>query len=145
MHIRDEDFELYLLERLDAEMKAAIEGHLRQCVACAIRVTSVNILRESSRAQAMAGGKDKRREQRIPTEGAGVLQRINPFSIDRLDIRILDVSSEGMRIGSPYPLDPGTTVKLRLSTVIAFGEVRHCRLVSGAYQAGIHLHDALQL
>jgi hypothetical protein len=147
MHVDDEDLERYLLERLEKTRTAVIEAHLADCSACAIRLTSVNLLvhqlTELRRSQMALGSADKRREPRIATNEAGVLQKINPFSPDRLDVRILDVSKEGMRVAGPNSLEPGTSVKVRLRGMIAFGEVRHCRMVGGAYQAGIQLHDAI--
>jgi hypothetical protein len=73
------------------------------------------------------------------------LQTINPFSPDRLNVNLLDVSKSGMKIGGPTRLLPGGSVKIRLKGMIAFEEVRHCREVGEGYEAGIQLFDALPM
>ena len=83
-------------------------------------------------------------EPRIETEGDAIIQRINPFSADRLNVRILDVSKEGMRLGSPYFLEPGTALIIRIQNTVAFGEVRHCRMIGGSYHAGVELQGGFQ-
>jgi|HubBroStandDraft_1064217.scaffolds.fasta_scaffold499409_1 hypothetical protein len=149
MHVRDEDLELYLMERLEKAQTVTVEAHLSDCSACAIRLNSANILSnqlaELRREQTPFRGVEKRREPRVTTDDAGVLQKINPFSPDRFDVRVLDVSKDGMRVAGPNSLEPGTNVKVRLNDKIAFGEVRHCRVVGGAYHAGIQLHDTFPL
>ena len=147
VHICDEDLELYLFDRLDAEASAAMDTHLRGCAACAIRASSSDIFLRHMVTQpvTVGSGPEKRRSLRIATDGDAVIQRINPFSTDRLQVRILDVSRDGMRVGSPYLLEPGSTVKIRIKNMIVFGEVRHSRMVGGAYHAGIHLDDGFQM
>jgi hypothetical protein len=51
----------------------------------------------------------------------------------------------GLKIASPYFLEPGTTVKVRLHHTIFFGEVRHCRMINGAYHSGIELENVFQI
>jgi hypothetical protein len=149
MHARDEDLELYLLERLEKGRASALEFHLSMCGACATKLASatkfLNQLAELRRTHAVFGGTERRREPRISTEDLCVLQSISPFSSDRSRIQILDVSKGGMKVGAPNLLEPGTTVKVRLKGMIAFGEVRYSRAVGGSYHAGIQLHDALQI
>jgi hypothetical protein len=145
VHARGEDLELYLLERLEKGQTLTLESHLSECPACAGRLASAtrffNQLAELGRKQAVFGGAEKRSEPRISTDDAGVLQKILPFSPDRLPIRILDVSKGGMKVGVLDSLEPGTSVKVRLQAMIAFGEVRYCRTAGGSYHAGIQLHN----
>jgi hypothetical protein len=149
MHVRDEDLELYLMERLEKAQTATIEAHLTDCSACAVRLRSADVLSNQladlPRKQTPFGGVEKRCEPRVTTDEAGVLQKINPFSPDRLNVRVLEVSKGGMRVSGPNSLEPGTNVKVLLNSEIAFGEVRHCRMVGGAYHAGIQLHDTFPL
>ena len=126
-----------------------MELHLHACAACAIRLVSSNILlrqfAESTSTEAGGETAEKRRELRVVTTGAGVVQRINPFSRDPIDVRILDVSRNGLRIGSPHFFEPGTTVKVRFAQSIAFGQVRHCRMIGGAYQTGIEVEKVFEV
>jgi hypothetical protein len=149
MHVRGEDLELYLLERLGEGQILTLESHLAECPSCAGRLASATKffyqLAELSRKQAIFAGTEKRSEPRISTDDAGVLQKISPFSSNRWRIRILDVSKGGMKVGVLDSLEPGTSVKVRLQATIAFGEVRYCRRVGGSYHAGIQLHNAWQI
>jgi hypothetical protein len=144
MHVRDEDLELYLLERLDEDRKPALESHLAGCRVCATKLSSVTFfdqLIELSRRQAVSSRTENRREPRISTQDSGVLQKINPFSADRLSVQIIDISKGGMQVNAPSSLEPGTMVKVRMKGTIAFGEVRHCRVYGYSYRAGILLYD----
>lgn len=146
MHVRDEDLELYLLERLEKSQTPTLESHLASCGVCAAKLSSVAFFDhvvQLSEKQAVSARTEKRREPRTATDDPGLLQRIVPFSPDLLPIRIVDVSKGGMQVSASTSLEPGTMVKVRLKGVIAFGEVRHCRTVGDSYRAGIQLYDAL--
>lgn len=146
MHIREEELEGYLLDRLESSQASSLESHLATCSACARRLSSVGFfdqLVELSRKQTVLKGTEKRREPRLSTKDSAILQTISPFSQNRLNIQILDVSKGGMKVGVPNLLRPGASVKIRLKGRIAFGEVRHCREVGEGYEAGIQLFDAL--
>jgi hypothetical protein len=148
MHVSDEELELYLLERLEKGQTPTLESHLANCRVCATKLSSVAFfdqLVDMSRKQAAAAPTEKRREPRISTEDPGLLQKINPFSPDRVPIQIVDVSKGGMKVKAPNSLEIGTMVKVRLKTVIAFGEVRHCRAVGDSYHAGIQLYDTFRI
>jgi hypothetical protein len=148
MHLGAQDLELYLLDRLEKARATSLEVHLAGCGACAQRLSSVGFfdqLIELSRKQADFNGVEKRRERRVSTNDSGVLQTINPFSPKCLNVNILDISKSGMKIGGPSTLFPGTSVKIRLKGMIAFGEVRHCREVGEGYEAGVQLFDALPI
>jgi len=147
MHVHDAELRLYLMERLERNKMQSLESHLTGCGTCAGRISSVTFfdqLTGPTRAEAATfGGLEKRSERRISTVDAGILQCISPFSSERLDVRIIDVSKSGLKVGGANQLEPGSTVKVRLKSMIAFGEVRHCSRVGSEYQAGIQIHDAL--
>jgi hypothetical protein len=145
MHVRDEDLELYLLERLEKTQTPTLESHLAECKVCANKLSSVAFFDrfvQLSQKQVDSARTEKRREARIDTDDAGVLQTINPFSPHRLPVRIMDISKSGMRVSAPISLGPGTMVKVRLKGTICFGVVRHCRAVSGSFQSGIQVYEA---
>src|SRR5580700_9690527 len=103
MHVSDEELELYLLERLEKSQTRTLEFHLANCGVCATKLSSVTFfdqLVDMSRKQAAFGPTDKRREPRISTDDPGVLQKINPFSPDRMPIQIVDISKGGMRVSA---------------------------------------------
>lgn len=57
---------------------------------------------------------------------------------------ILDVSRSGLRVALPKRIDRGEQVKVKLQGNVIFGEVRYCRAVSGAFQAGIRIQDLVR-
>lgn len=58
---------------------------------------------------------------------------------------ILDVSRSGLRVALTKRVDRGAHVKVKLHGNVIFGEVRYCRSVSGAFQAGIRIQDLIRL
>ena len=115
MHVGARDLELYLLDRLEKGRATSLEAHLAGCGPCVQKLSSAGFfdqLVELSRKQADFNGVEKRRESRVSTYDSGVLQTINPFSPERLNIHILDVSKSGMKIGGPTNLMPGGSVKI---------------------------------
>jgi hypothetical protein len=148
MHVGAEDLERYLLDRLEKLAATSLEAHLAECSSCAKRLSSAvffDQLVQLSQRQAAFNGTEKRRERRVSTNDSGILQTINPFSPDRVNVHILDVSKSGMKIGGPTILSPGASVKIRLRAMIAFGQVRHCREIGQGCEAGIQLFDALPI
>jgi len=140
MHISDGDLEIYLLDGFGLDQRKTFESHLRDCMACAIRLTSANILFRH-RTPLVLSGSEKRNQPRTATDIKGVLQQINPFSAHRFNVRVIDTSTEGMRIESPLTLEPGTLIKLRTKDKLVFGEVRHCRAIASVFHAGIQLQN----
>ena len=57
---------------------------------------------------------------------------------------ILDVSRSGLRIALPRRISRGEQVKVKLNRNVIFGEVRYCRAVSAAFQAGIRIQDLVR-
>lgn len=148
MHIRDEDLELYLLERLEKGQTPILESHLAECKLCAGKLSSVAFFDQFvqlSQKQADSARTEKRREPRISTDDAGVLQTINPFSPDQVSVRIVDISKGGMRISASISLERGTMLKVRVKGRISFGIVRHCTAVGDSYHAGIQLYEAANI
>jgi hypothetical protein len=54
--------------------------------------------------------------------------------------RVLDVSKSGMSLRLSAPIAPGTLVQIELKSVVASGEVRHCRKDGEEYSVGIQLN-----
>jgi len=73
---------------------------------------------EPSRGGYLCGPKadmtEKRSEPRFTTEGQGTLQEIHPLSLERHNVKIVDVSKDGLGIVSAKVGLPGTIVQLRI-------------------------------
>ena len=54
---------------------------------------------------------------------------------------VLDVSRSGLRVALPKRIDRGVQVKVKLLHNVILGEVRYCRPVPGAFQAGIRIRE----
>ncbi len=142
MHMREQDLELYVCERLGSREMARVESHLCTCGMCRNKLPeTLAALTQTEQVQPEQEAKERRREQRIPTDEAGLVQSIVPFSNDRLDARILEVSRGGMKIQIRKPLDPGMMVKIRLKQVVAFGEVRYCNAAGMDFNIGIRIEN----
>ena len=69
------------------------------------------------------------------------LQELNPLSLERQQVKIVDISKNGVGILAPTQLFPGTIVQIRIKNAVELGEVRHCSAVgNGGYRIGLRFH-----
>ena len=87
---------------------------------------------------------DRRREPRLPTDEPALLQILRPLSDENSDVRIRDVSKNGLRILTLSKIMPGSFVKLRLKDYIAFGVTQYCVASEEGFVVGLHLHDCVR-
>ena len=88
---------------------------------------------------------ERRRDSRVPTDDPAVMRVIRPDCSELSNVRVLDVSKEGLKLLVAQPLDPGSTVQIRLKTVVALAEVRYCVPCGKNYHAGVLILDAFPL
>lgn len=151
MHITYDDLHHYSRGAFGRFRVFVIENHLRGCALCSARLGEVFKLISPVCAIAplvhpplQSSPKDRRREPRIATDHSAQLQVIAPFSAERIPVRVLDVSKSGMQLGLDAPLDPGSTVKIRLRDAVLFAEIRYCRQTSEKdYRAGLELQEVI--
>jgi hypothetical protein len=86
---------------------------------------------------------ERRSEARYPTRDPAELQILSGPS-EPIYGTILDVSRSGLRVALPQHIERGEHVKVKLHENVIFGEVRYCRAVSGAFQAGIRIQDLVR-
>jgi hypothetical protein len=86
---------------------------------------------------------DRRSEARYPTQDPAEIE-ILPGPTEPIYGTILDVSRSGLRVTLPQRIDRGQHIKVKLRDNVIFGEVRYCRAVSGAFQAGIRIQDLVR-
>lgn len=110
MHPSEEELEMYVLERLLPEQVSTVESHLAACSACAGKLPDLAgfalQLQTLSRKPLAAKG-ERRRDHRIPTEEPAWMRVLSPFSRDAFEIRVLNVSRNGLRASVPPPIPVG--------------------------------------
>jgi hypothetical protein len=145
VHVLQQDLQTYLTRLLPTGNDSGTERHLSGCEPCVARLTHWVDFSATLRERPTVmpdGNKDKRRNPRFPTNGSGVLQILNPFSVEYLDVTISDVSKEGMRLHVPISVARGSLVKVRLKTSLFFGEARYCEPApDNFFYVGVQLHD----
>jgi hypothetical protein len=85
--------------------------------------------------------REERSEPRFLVGDAAVLREIQPLSRERLKVKVVDVSKNGLGIVTRKSIVPGTIVQVRLGPTIQLGEVRYCepRRDEG-FRIGLLLH-----
>jgi hypothetical protein len=83
-----------------------------------------------------------RKEIRLPVD---ILAKVSvPGHLDHDDARIIDMSSSGLGLVVPRPVDVDCVIAVDTGLGIAFGEVRHCtKTPNGDYRIGISLEEFL--
>src|ERR1019366_9426652 len=117
VHVLQHDLQSYLTRLLPTENDSGTECHLSGCKPCVARLTHwvdfSATLREIP-ALRPNGKREQRRNPRFATNGSGVLQILNPFSVEYLEVNISDVSKDGMRLHVPMSVGRGSLVKVRM-------------------------------
>src|SRR4030095_9348503 len=81
---------------------------------------------------------ERRKEPRFQANGTGDLAILNPPSLDRLTVKVVDVSRTGCQIELQTAVNEGVMIELRLKDVIVLGVIVNCREHEpGCYRAGI--------
>jgi len=143
-HVSQKDLEAYLTRLVPTENDSLTELHLTICKSCVARLTHWTDFSATLHALSTRGGEthdEKRRDPRFPTNGSGVLQLLNPFSIGQLQVHISDVSKNGMRLNVAVRLNRDSIVKVKINDLIVFGEARYCNITSDGFAVGIQLFD----
>jgi len=145
-HIQAEDLEMYLLGRLPEGGVSAVDSHLTACKECTGRLVEcvrfVSELATLSHAQEL-GFDERRQEPRFPTDEIVSVQELNPFSPERFDGALLNVSRGGIGFRTGRLLEAGGLLKVRLKSVIAFGEVRYCAKIGDEFHVGVKLSEVV--
>jgi hypothetical protein len=147
VHVLQHDLQTYLTRILPTGSDSGTERHLSGCEPCVARLTHWADFSATLRGIPTVlpdGNRDKRRNPRFATNDSGVLQILNPFSVEYLEVKISDVSKEGMRLHVPMSVGRGSLVKVRMRTSLFFGEARYCEPApDGFFNVGVQLHDFL--
>ena len=145
-HPSDKELEMYASERLLPEQVSTVEPHLAVCSECAGKLPELVgfalTLQAITGRQGLRNG-ERRRAQRIPTDEPGRMRLLSPFSPATFEIRVLNVSRNGLGVSVPCRLQMEALVQVFCKDSIILGEVRHCILSDAKYQAGIQIQSVV--
>ncbi|MBI3694024.1 MAG: PilZ domain-containing protein [Acidobacteria bacterium] len=85
---------------------------------------------------------ERRREQREPAGGRGVLRWTGPSGSQTVEAQVRDISSDGMQLELPSPVEVDQTVRLVGENFECIGLVRYCRPDGVRFVAGIQFTRA---
>lgn len=86
---------------------------------------------------------ERRTEARYVTQDPAEFE-ILPGPSQPIRGTIVDVSRSGLRVTLPQRIGRGEQVRVKLQDNVILGEVRYCRAVSGAFQAGIQIRNLVR-
>ena len=141
MHVSEKRLQSYLSGELSEAMANEITSHLEVCQSCRVRV--VNRV-EATNHTVGAARDERRRQPRMPTDDPASIQIITPLSLERMDVRILDVSRNGLKIRTPKLLTTGAILQVRLRDLLIIGEVRYCVQTPDGFYAGLYIQDCVE-
>ena len=142
-HTTGSDLEMYVHGKMQPRQTSLVDAHLLKCPTCREHLsTHVGMqLADCAIGNAKLDRRKRRSEPRFYTNDDAIIQELNPLSLDRQMVKIVDISKHGIGILAPHPVFPGTLVQIRVMKAIEIGEVRHCS-AHGAkgYRIGLRIH-----
>ena len=83
---------------------------------------------------------EKRKSPRVAVDNFALLTVLesNP---QRIYVRIVDASKEGLKLLAACRLLPGSTVQVYVRDLFILAEVRYCRAAGDLYCAGVQIKD----
>ena len=139
-HASYDDLVRYIQGRLTPERLSVIDPHLLDCEICRDRLSKTigSQLMLHFVGKAKADQKRERSEPRFNSESEAIVQNLNPFSLDREKVQIVDISKNGLGIVASKAALPGTIMQVRINTAVELGEVRYCSACEGnRYRIGL--------
>jgi hypothetical protein len=139
VHASYDDLVRYIQGRMASERLSEIDPHLLGCDICreklAKTIGSQLMLHFVGKAKA-----DQKRERSEPRFSAGseaIVQSLNPLSLDREKVKIVDISKNGLGILASKAVLPGTIMQVRINAAVELGEVRYCSASDAGYRIGL--------
>lgn len=142
IHAHEDDLGMYVRGTLEQEHTSVLESHLLECPSCRELLAQCIGLQLLVHPTGKTRWKQKyeRSESRFNTGDDGIFQELNPLSVDRQRVQIVDVSKNGLGIIAPKSVFPGTIVQVRIGSSVELGEVRHCsEWKENGYRIGLRL------
>jgi len=90
---------------------------------------------------AMPSGMERRQYPRILTRDLASVTVLEPIAAGPFEVRTHDLSKGGIKFGSFVPIDPGSSIHVRLPGESVNAEVRYCILLGSLYEIGAKFQD----
>ena len=87
---------------------------------------------------------ESRRYPRFETDGTAAMTVLQPLCAVESEVRVLNVSKGGLKLGVSERLDPGSLVQIRIKDSFAVAEVRYCVRANQGFHIGVQLQDTFQ-
>jgi hypothetical protein len=136
MHLKVEDFKLYALGQLPKERARSVESHVSKCPECDFK------LKDALRLVG-AAPEERRLHPRTATDEPGWMQVMEPPRLGAWEVRVLDVSKDGMSLRTGQHVSRGWKIKVRRGSMIVFGEVRYCLPAGAEFRVGVKIREVL--
>lgn len=146
MHASDNELTQYVNGNLSAGRTPEFKTHLEQCSRCSTRLqeTETFFTQLASLRNRPAGiaVEDRRNDVRRPVNQAASMKELLPgTSTQWREVRILDISRNGLKLQVPEPIDPGRLVQIRLEDLIITAEIRYWVSVGHDFRVGVQIQD----
>ena len=145
VHVSEEQLQSYISGALSEEDSHQINSHAGECGSCRARLEKSRTGIQSTAAMAADPEHDeRRRERRMATNDYASVQVISSQTLEHMDVRVLDISRNGLKIRAPKFLKIGVVLQMRLRDTLILGEVRYCVQTDDGFWAGLHIQDCVE-
>lgn len=139
-HGHENDIILFILGRLPVNRLAGLIAHLESCGACAIYVERALVLAEQPSTEEHTKLRlERRRSSRVSTGGTGLLWVLNFAALTFQRVRLVDLSTSGVRIRAAFAPPVNSIVHLSMRNYVALAEVCYCHPVDLSFSVGLKL------
>ena len=84
-------------------------------------------------------GRNRRGDFRSICTGATVMDVLSPQPRSSVQVRVLDVSRSGLMLSIPFPLAPGSFIRIKMTSAVADAKVKHCTCEGSEYHVGVEV------
>jgi hypothetical protein len=133
VHSTASELEHYVHGRLSADDSSVVQTHLQQCQDCQLLLADIAF-------QTQWKGPERRSEPRIPVNFTGRLKLLDPLTSvgPPHDVRVIEISRNGLKIHTPRFLIQKTLVQIHFNGKSVLGQVKYCtKAEGGGYLAGL--------
>jgi len=143
MHVSKEQLQSYLVGALPVEDYNQLKSHLDECGRCRTLLARTDI-QQTGEILSQIGHDERRREVRVPTSDTASVQVISPPTRESLDVRVLDVSRNGLKISTSKFLKAGVILRVQLRNAWIVGEVRYCVATDDGFCVGLYIQNCVE-
>ena len=84
---------------------------------------------------------ERRRDPRFGVDDMAILSVLEPHSSDPVEIRVLDISTNGAKLHVPEAVLPGTMVRVQGKNYSIVAETRYCIRLEGGFHIGVEIEE----